>query len=920
MPKQALASIFTLFIVSLTAARNPSPMPAQLTQPAVAPHSLATIKLLPPQPPQGWVKRQRLMSMFNQELELGRQVFLITAPAGYGKTTTLWELGENLHTKQWQTAWLHVNANDTSAHILRLYILASLRQASINLINFNQEALANPAQTSADKFAASLSEHLHHQSSPTALIIDDIHELSHEETIRELAALCKYTHNNFIVIYGSRSEPGFATAKLRSQGRLHQVTVDDLQFSLEEAQRLLPQTATGQLSDDELQLLLDKTGGWPALFNMALAITRQSSHSQITINQLTGSTQDIANYLKEEILSTVESPLREALRNIAISPKLNPDLINTLTHDSSLTQRIRQLPGLGLLMQNLDNQGYWFKIHPLLRDLLLQELQQIDHQEKKQLYQQASEWFANNRLYAESIELLINNGLYEQALHQLSEFGNDIIGKGEIYHFLTLIRRLPEDIVHKQPELLLQQAWHHLLVNEIPLCELVINEFHQLFADQPITGLSKDSVQAIEITCDVFQERYSKAVEKALPLIKALPADPAYLRNTVQVDLALSYYHLGDIQKAITYAKQCHLSPTEPSETYSAFYARITLVLCYLTLADTPNINTEFKSLCQWLAEISNPSQQIQHFAQAVDAIIAYLNGDLQRAKALFEASAESIKSLADSAVIGWVAVIQSRTYFDLGESSEALRLLRDLLLLTEKRRTPIVHGFISGELIRLAQLIGDNNTVKFTLDKRQQSQPTEKKDHSSIIAYMDYGDACSLLGRKDYAQLAVKLKKTIRHLEEVGFRFQQIDFMLTLAEGYRQAGNEDKAKLMLEQTLLTDNQQCCNQLLRSRFDTLGSLYDDIRLTSASPILRERMNDLLADFKPTNEQSQQSREPLSKAELKVANCLKQGMSNKAIAEKLFVSVNTVKSHLKSIYAKLNVTSRTQAIGRLNELN
>jgi ATP/maltotriose-dependent transcriptional regulator MalT len=897
-------------------------MPALLTNNPVAQsetHPLATIKLLSPQPPQGWVKRQHLMATFNQGIEQGRQVFLVTAPAGYGKTTALWELTEHLKSQQWQTAWLHLDASDSSAHILRLYILASLKHAGVNLNNFTEEALANPRQASADQFAASLSERLHHQTSSTALIIDDAHELDSEETINELKALAKYTHGKFVLICGSRSDPVFATAKIKSQGRLHNVTVEDLQFSLDEARQLLPQTATGQLSDDELQQLLHKTGGWPALFNMALEITRQSSHSQISINQLTGSTQDIADYLKEEILSSISNPLREALRNIAISSKLNHDLISTLTGDSTVTSQLRQLPGLGLLMQNLDSQGYWFKIHPLLRDLLLQELQRLDPSIQDKLYQQASQWFADNSLHAEAIDLLINNGQHEKALEQLSQYGNDIIGKGEIYQFLTLIRRLPEDIVRSQPQLLLQQAWHHLLVNEASLCELVLVEFRHLFSQQTIPEFSHNNLRTIEITCDVFQERYNKAVEKGLPLIKELPPEPAYLRNTVQVDLALSYYHLGDIQTAINYAKQCHLSPTEPSETYSAFYARITLLLCYLTLADTPNINREFQSLCQWLAELTNPSQQIQHFVQAIDAIIAYLNGDLQRAKSLFEKSADSIKSLADSAVIGWVAVIQSRTYFDLGESGEALRHLRDLLLLTEKRQTPIVQGFISGELIRLAQLIGDNNTVKFTLDKRQHLLTHEKKDHSSIIAYMDYGDACALLGRKDYAQLAVKLKKTIRHLDEAGFRFQQIDFMLTLSEGYRQAGSDDKAKLMLEQALLTDNQQCCNQLLRSRFDTLGSLYDDIRLTSSSPILRERMNELLADHKPATE-IQQPREPLSKAELKVANCLKQGMSNKAIAEDLFVSVNTVKSHLKSIYAKLDVTSRTQAIGRLNKHN
>ncbi|BFM14134.1 LuxR C-terminal-related transcriptional regulator [Maricurvus nonylphenolicus] len=892
-------------------------MPALVTDNLAAQHPMATIKLLAPQPPQGWVRRQYVMSRFDQGIKLGRQVFLVTAPAGYGKTTVLGEISEHLLAQHWHAAWLHLDASDSSAHILRLYILASLKHAGIELNDFAEERLSNPRQASASQFAASLSEHLHHQASPTALILDDTHELHSEETIQELAALAKHTNNKFILISGSRIEPAFATAKIKSQGRLHQVTAEELQFSLNEAKQLSPQTATGQLSDDELQQLLHKTSGWPALFNMAIEITRQSSHSQITANQLKGSSQDIANYLKEEVLSSVDSTLRKALRNISLCPRLNHNLVSAITGDDRLTQKIRQLPGLGLLIQNLDSQGYWFKIHPLLRDFLLQEVQQLEHSEREDLYQQASQWFSSHQLYAESIDLLISNQQHEQALEQLSLYGNDIIGKGEIYSFLSLIRRLPEGVVRSQPQLLLQQAWHHLLVNDVSLCDLVLEEFRELFTQQPITNFSHDNLRAIEITRDVFQERYNKAIEKALPILDKLPSEPAFLRNTVQVDLAICYYHLGDIQTAINYARQCHLSPTETSETYSAFYARITLLMCYLTLADPTNINREFQSLCQWLAELNSPSQQIQHFTQAIDAIIAYLNGDLQRAKKLFETSRTAMKSLADSAVLGWIAVIQSRVYFDLGETTEAIQQLRDLLQLAEKRKTPIVQGFISGELIRLAQLIGDNNTVKFTLDKRQKLHPLEQKDLASIIVYMDYGDACALLGRKDYAQLAVKLKKTIRHLEEANFRFQQIDFMLTLAEGYRQAGNDDKAKLMLEQALLTDSHCCCNQLLRSRFDTLGSLYDDIRLTSPSPILRERMATLLAGYKPTPE-DHQPQEPLSKAELKVANCLKQGMSNKAIAENLFVSVNTVKSHLKSIYAKLNVTSRTQAIGRLNK--
>jgi serine/threonine-protein kinase PknK len=306
------------------------------------------------------------------------------------------------------------------------------------------------------------------------------------------------------------------------------ITIDELQFKLEELQQLVSKTATIKLSDPELQQLLSTTTGWPALLHISLAAKSRSKNGQTPVDLLTSYVADTGRYLAEEVLGP-ETPLqRQALRSAAITQRFNDQLLQTITQSDVTVNELYKLPGIGLLIKRLDVNGHWFELHPLLRELLLQEFRQQPQDQIDQKYGRASQWCYDNQLIAEAIELFIDNEQYNSALTIMTQRGYEIIAKGELNNFLALTRRLPSEIIGENHDLLLQQAWQHLLVNEHELSELLQQMVQQRSVDYPLSPLSDYSMRCMQLTTNLRLERYDKIRKLGLPLLQERIEAPDY--------------------------------------------------------------------------------------------------------------------------------------------------------------------------------------------------------------------------------------------------------------------------------------------------------------------------------------------------------------------------------------------------------
>lgn len=906
----------------------------------------------------GLIPRARLIEKLDAGGRTGCKLILISAPAGYGKTTLLseWTDGQTLGGRS--LAWLSLDEGDNDPLQFAMYLTAALQTLDETIGQDVQAALQAPQPPPLESLFTALLNQLDALPYPFTLVLDDYHLITALPIHQALTFLLDHLPPQMCLVITTRSDPLLPLARLRGRGQLLELRQEDLRFTLEETAVFLRQTMGVTVSPQNLATLAERTEGWIVGLQMA-ALSLQGQLDQTAfIQTFSGSNRYILDYLLEEVLSHQSVEVQQFLLHTSILERLTGALCDTLLETTTSQVVLEYLERANLFIVPLDDERRWFRYHHLFADLLRQRLRQFAGTEVvAALYLRASAWYEREGFIAEAMACALTIPNYDRAAAIITRHGLPLFYRGEIVLLYTWLKALPEATLRAYPLLSAVYASCSVLTQQSP--ESIAQAGMWLDTAEAALADVADRDEAYNIAGFVLKFRAYLARFRGAPAeeiialsqksLERLPAGDMWFRSALYFNLGAAYWEHGEDAAAIhawTMARQVGQACDDLLNALSAVYAQSLAARIHGRLHEAAAIVREaYESIVIPIvvAKRSLPITGVLHVALG---IIQVEWNDLEDAeRALTQGLASlNLTSARQAQFEGHLAL--ARLKQAQGDAAGAMAILRQIEQLypratsignlTPFRSTAVWAAAFKARLW-LQQAHDDPRRLA---DAENWARQWARSLGTTLDAHRDSVEQLTLVRlyiaqhRSRVANTVVNppavfqfLERQLNWAKERGHVSLQIEVLILQALAFYVQGEVPPALNALRQALILAEPEGYQRIFLDEGPSLAELLR--RGVWRAPRLAEYVAALLRAFPQTEVQPDIPVPPadthpdlieaLSERELDVLRLLNDGLSNQQIAERLFVTVGTVKTHAHNIYAKLGVKRRTQAVARAREL-
>ena len=415
---------------------------------------LIATKLHPPAVRDQVVARERLAEPLRAGSGLG--LSLVACPAGYGKTTLLAEWQEAEAARK-PVAWLTLDEGDNDPVVLWSYVLEALRRAC-PAISLPVSPQMVGAASIVDMVLPRLVNQLDDLGEVT-LILDDFHRLSGGVARESIAWFVDHAPPAFQLVLSTRTEPDLPLAALRAHGELLELRADDLRFTSEEADAFLNGRLRLGLTPEDVEALLAKTEGWPAGLYLAALSLRHAGDRHAFVTRFGGSNRHVIDFLVTEVLQAHDPPVQELMLRTSVLERLSGPLCDAVLEQQDSAAVLEELSRTNLFLVPLDDQGGWYRFHHLFARLLRVEFERREPGLAAALHRRAYAWHRDHGTADEAIHHAIAAGAYAEAAELIEGSWISYANTCRYDTVLAWLRRLPDETLGNNVQLLLIQAW-----------------------------------------------------------------------------------------------------------------------------------------------------------------------------------------------------------------------------------------------------------------------------------------------------------------------------------------------------------------------------------------------------------------------------------------------------------------------------
>jgi LuxR family maltose regulon positive regulatory protein len=885
------------------------------------------------------VSRQRLLKVISTGLH--RKLTLISAPAGYGKSTLLSEWAASC---AYPLGWVTLEAGDNDIERFITYLLSGVQAAGVssNSVEVALGARFSLLPLSLDVMMAILVNQLPMTVERLVIVLDDYHHIDNQDIHNFISALLDHLPPNIHLIISTRTEPALQLARLRAKDQLNEITANDLRFTLEEARAFFEQVKGLRLTSEQIFELEARTEGWVTGLQLASLSLKDHEHPAELIETLAGTHRYILDYLMQEVFSDLPPWLQTFMLRISILERLSPELCDTVVGeldghgDSGMLNRSKEILEFidtsNLFIVPLDSQRQWYRFHPLFADFLRDRVRTQSAGELSDLHRRAADWYEQHDLLSEAVEHCLAGGDVERAADLVQIQTRDLLARGEITTLNRWMGLLPDEVVQAHTRLALARAWALLMRAPLTFYDTIDTLIQQIatsFGIQPQDVLSAlaESEPGSErraalgefTMLQAFAQRDTRQVERTIKLFKAalqyLPESELLLRGFSLAGLASTYVRAGAIkpaEEAFSQAAQIalsagsifgYVSSTDWQATMQAEQGQLTLATA-----------TYRKAIEVLSSQGKRPLPLSGHVYVGFARVLLEWN-DLEGALEYVQIGLQVGGLVGDIDALLKGYVIQARTLQALGKEQEAQQAIQEAERYALKtQNTGCVHEAQAWKAY-LALVAGNvQEAQRWAARRGFGSSKVQLEGTVDEIEQLTYARLLMVEGMASEA-LAI-FETLINAQEQIGRMHALIESLSLQALCLRAMRRMDKALQVLARALMLAEPEGFARVFIEEGPPMAAL---LRLAGTQGHSPEYVRRLLEAFGEPHIHHETILEPLSERELEVLSQMAEGLTNAEIASKMIIAQSTVKTHINRIYSKLGVSTRTQAIARARQL-
>lgn len=903
------------------------------------------------------INRPRLIQRLNEGISQNNRVSLISAPAGFGKTTLI---NEWIRQTDIPSAWLSLDKGDNDPIRFITQLAMAIQRVATDVGNHILAIMQLPQPPAIDAAISVLINDiaeipLTKSLRPSIiLVLEDYHEIIADSVHDALVFLIDHLPQQLHLAVTTRVDPPWPLARLRARHEIIELRSTDLRFTPEETSSFLNGIMHLNLSPENISLLDVRTEGWIAGLQMAALSMQGREDATSFIQNFSGSHRFVLDYLVEEVLNRQSAEIQEFLLKTSILDRLTTLLCNAVTGMENSQSVLDWLEHANLFLVSLDDERQWYRYHHLFADLLRNNLGRMHPELLSVLYGRATTWYRERKLITPAISYALQANDIDEVEQLVKQDILAVIFHGDMYLLLDSISKFSDEVMHSHPWLLITYAWALGTTGRLEEAELSLRGVESLLVEIQALGEDGSSIDQIRyLQGHVSALRsyftlptgdWNLAIDLAQEALELLPQDDLRTRAFVTGLLASSLSGLGNGETAMQVMKEAVFLSRKVGDLPSSIHEMSQLAGMQLFQGQLNQVLTTCQEAIRLADEDARQTGYLSLAAK--DAYLfagraLYERNDLAAAEYAIRRGIELCERSKTKEEGGFVYLLLARVYQAKGDMVAALDLMNKAHNI-DQQSTLWLASYDAAWTALL--YLGQENLDAAT--KWAEESGLRYNDDVNLHTYVKHIVLARFLvmqGRFQFIntgsdqrlhEVIVLLDRLVALTEATGTKKYIIETRTVQALALDAGGNLEQAFIALERALKLAEPEGFVRTFVDEGTPMARLLQEAAARGISPTYASKLVDVLEkEGHIITEATQGNKkvslssthasnlltEPLTERELEILPFLRSSLSLAEIADHMTISVNTARSHIKHIYGKFDVHSRSAAIERAEKL-
>ncbi|NWK57030.1 hypothetical protein HW115_15515 [Verrucomicrobiaceae bacterium N1E253] len=856
------------------------------------------------------------------DLGLDRALTLVSAPAGFGKSTLISQWVGSLD-DSWNACWYSVDPSDDNLREFLLYVVTAIREHEPDACPQSMELVQAADLPEASLVARVFINEALDLKKKILFVLDDFHRLSDPSIHHFLTTLLSYPPPNFHWVILARRDPALALSKMRMLGNIQEIRMDDLRFSREDIQAFLSTAVDGELSDDLIAVAEEKMNGWAvAMQLMVVSLKNRGGGAAVQWPSLPA---EVSEHLIEEIFTDVSTSFREIVIRMALFDRFCQGLSQAVMPEAKVSDFYAWLKTTNMFVVNpaqRDGEDGWFCFHPFFREALLKFLKvAVPDEEIKMMHQRAAEWFDCQGLVQESIAEALLSGNAILAGEIVENHLQRPEWQGDYFLRDRWLAELPLEVVDQSAVLMIAAAWKKYRANTdwisaVKKAELAAGKGTM---NEKSARWVQANLACLRCAYHYTKREFQEAIDAGTSALSSLSPEQTHLRAVTVGMLSLSFRSHGENAAALRVINEGReLCQSDPAAIGVILIADSHRYLMSMDMSGLLSSATHCLEHCE-----KHDLLSIADVARVLAGFACYQLNDLQQAERHLARTDLELARMDYRNVI-WTQCYLVLTYAAQDRWRDADALVSQLLNDVRSQPNPLFLDLVESIQAELALRRGRVSKAQRWLEQCEAPVCEAKVVNLTPVA----GYVRVLLSqdsKESRDQAKSMMDVLLKDAEAARLTESQVQCLIMKSLWHAHEGNQNEARMYLGEAVCMAQHggalrvfvdfgvELIPLLQKLKLGTEGVEYIGNIVRAMNPPVKDEPVVDSARIQSTVHMPLM--ESLSKREFEVLLLLAKHCSNNDISDQLFISLGTVKRHVSNIYQKLAVHGRKEAVAK-----